>query len=399
MRIAAALLLGGLSLVPPAMPAMTPQEATQQIPLPQGVTLHEYPWVEPEDRTDVIELAEELVYLEVPPPRGTQVDMAGIAADERGRVYVGRPIKGGVDVFDTDGAALGKLGAYSPDADAFIGEAHSLVTMGDEILVVDRFGELSVWSSNGASRGEYPLREGGPYHAIAATGAGEVVMMQRRGIEDRARSRLLSVTRDGAEGAEYFELGYDEAATMTIGDRRRYDLFPWGSLPYVPRDRPTFAAFRDGTFYAAAAGAYEIVAKSRDGDFRWALRVPAPRHRFVPTQVQRDRIATAYEYHPPDDQPGPDDIHWPEYEPVIDRIDVDGDGNLYVYPWFDAVTRRGELRPVDVYSPEGERLLTALVPDFDWQDARGDQVYGIKVDPFTYVATAVRYRLVLPGAR
>ena len=53
-------------------------------------------------------------------------------------------------------------------------------------------------------------------------------------------------------------------------------------------------------------------------------------------------------------------------------------------------------QPVDVYSPDGKRLFSGMIPMLRWGWARGDYVYGARTDPQTEEYTAVRYRLVEP---
>ena len=76
-------------------------------------------------------------------------------------------------------------------------------------------------------------------------------------------------------------------------------------------------------------------------------------------------------------------------------VRTDGRGNVYVFPrppegWDRAVV------PVDVYSPDGERLFAGMMPSRSWLRARQEFVYGIELDASTDRQRIVRYRLVAP---
>ena len=73
---------------------------------------------------------------------------------------------------------------------------------------------------------------------------------------------------------------------------------------------------------------------------------------------------------------------------------------MYVFP-HAARTRETAYRtdrpvPVDIYSPEGERLFSGMIAIEDWDSAMGDHVFRIETDPTTEEQVVVRYRLVEP---
>lgn len=374
------------------------QDGTWRIPVGEGTPTREYSVVAEADRSVHIALVEERVFLETEPPRFRQA-LGGVAVDFAGRVYVTRPLAGVVEVFDAEGAAIRTLGAYSPGSDSVLSEPHSLVTTRERLIVESTRSKLFVWDFEGEFLGMHDVVPG-PKWVLAGTDRGEIIAFQRHLVGPLAHRRLFASTITAAETREYFDLSYDEAPTIVMGSRKLYDL--WNTNLLVPRDRPSFAASREGVVYAAPVGAYEVVAKEVDGTPLWAIRALQEPSPFQATQPYLDRIFERYRYHPEDGTPQPSDVRWPEYEPAIERIDVDGHGNLYVFPWFDSLSRRGQERPVDVYTPDGDRILTALIPDFDWDDALGDYVYGIAVGPVgpeTQIERAVRYRMVLPTNR
>ena len=71
---------------------------------------------------------------------------------------------------------------------------------------------------------------------------------------------------------------------------------------------------------------------------------------------------------------------------------VDGHGNLYVFPYVDEGAHDG-LVPVDVYSPDGERLFAGLTAPRSWIVAVDDDVYGIEQGEAAQSQRIVRYRL------
>ena len=91
---------------------------------------------------------------------------------------------------------------------------------------------------------------------------------------------------------------------------------------------------------------------------------------------------------------------WPGRYAAIENLEVDGHGNLWVFSHADRGpdTVRGADGPVpvDVYSPEGERLFSGMIAIAAWDSALGDHVYRIETDPDTEEQVVARYRLVEP---
>ena len=93
-------------------------------------------------------------------------------------------------------------------------------------------------------------------------------------------------------------------------------------------------------------------------------------------------------------------MDWPENEPALTKILVDGHGHLYVFPYVPAGLEPEE-RPVDVYGKDGERLFTGLIASkiWLWADrfvAHGDFVYDVRQNGDTGENEVVRFRLVEP---
>ena len=102
-------------------------------------------------------------------------------------------------------------------------------------------------------------------------------------------------------------------------------------------------------------------------------------------------------------------IEWPAFVHTIARLAVDGHGHLYVFPEVfrdlgpDGLPAFGFLRfrrpdkvPVEVYSPEGERLFAGTMRNGNWSAAHGDFVYSLRKSEQTEEHELVRYCLVEP---
>jgi hypothetical protein len=89
------------------------------------------------------------------------------------------------------------------------------------------------------------------------------------------------------------------------------------------------------------------------------------------------------------------DFDWPQYGDVVGLLRTDGEGRLYVFP---TVEYEGDefpdLRPVDVYSPNGDLLAAGLVSS-SWTFARGPYVYGYRGDAALDQTVIIRWRLEL----
>lgn len=133
---------------------------------------------------------------------------------------------------------------------------------------------------------------------------------------------------------------------------------------------------------------------------RWVLEIPGTRteidsaeekgQRELLTRMGRGRLFDA------------DTIEFKSRQlPAIDRIAVDGVGNLYVFRWRTLAEKENAgARAVDVYSPSGELLLAGLAPnDYRsvWYAARANVVYGLDVDAEENEIVVAR-RLTLPGS-
>jgi len=90
-------------------------------------------------------------------------------------------------------------------------------------------------------------------------------------------------------------------------------------------------------------------------------------------------------------------VNWPAQYPVIQGLVLDGAGRLYVVPFRyrapdDEAPAAPEPVPVDVYTPDGERVFAGLMAIPSWSAARGDHVYRMETDD-AGDQIVVRYRI------
>lgn len=159
---------------------------------------------------------------------------------------------------------------------------------------------------------------------------------------------------------------------------------------------PTFAADSSGLFYLTASDNYQVLAFASEGAMAWAMRVAYSRPPVSRREIDRAmnivhrRFPSAKEA----------EIDWPAAEPALGRLFVDGHGHLYVFPYV-APGLEPEERQVDVYSAQGERLFSGLMPSLGgpWRNAlavHADFIHHLRRDTETGEWQVVRYRLVEP---
>ena len=155
---------------------------------------------------------------------------------------------------------------------------------------------------------------------------------------------------------------------------------------------PSFAATPSGEVYVAVGEEYQVLAFHPSGSALWALRAARQRrafgeeHKNAVLDPVRDQFADLNAMQ----------IEWPEFIHTIGRLAVDGHGHLYVFPYVFRDLGPDEL-PVEVYSPDGERLFAGTMSDDGgWSAASGDFVYSLRRDEQTEEQELVRYRLVEP---
>jgi len=370
------------------------------IPVPEGTPIIEYPAVPMEERTERIELVEDLVIGREDQPEYRFYGLSDLAVDSSGRMYV---LDGGnhrVQVFDHSGDYLRTLGREGQGPGELAGG--SLVTVaGDRVVVWDfRNQRLSVWDLEGDHLADVRLAPDQHPNDLLGTDTGALVVRHQVRLKNLAlHERFFSVSIEGEEILQYSEL----PVTNRIGIKASADLGSAAVAQSVRRGVsvapnpesaiPTVGVDRDGSLYITASAEYQILAIETSGNATWALRTNALRDPFPEAEVDR-LVARVAEI-----MPGlgfeKSMLDWPERSKALEMLQVDGHGHVYVFPYvYVPLESTIANRPVDIYSPDGERLFSGLIAERPWHAVHGDFVYSILDDPVTGEAVVVRYRLV-----
>lgn len=364
-----------------------------RVPVPQGTSTIVYAPIADAARSGRIEMVEDLVIGGAEDGRRDALfyKIADIAVDARGRIFVLEEGARRVRVFDREGRFLRAFGSVG-QGPGDLQRPRSIAVSGETVIVEDRNNaRISIWGTDGEHLSDRRI-EPWPPTLLGGTDAGLLICWRSRDVQYVGHRELLALETDGDETRTYLDLPFDRTPSVDFQGVGVYDMDG-----IIPRDRPSFAMSRDGQLYGAPAGGYEVVALTTEGAVRWALRVTSAPVPFEPTAEHTRSIVEEWSMF----QGGgarPSDINWPEYEPVIERLQVDGRGNLYVFPWVHPLERTEE-RAVDVYSPEGARVFSGFMRDLEWDDALEDYVFAVDEDPISAEERVVRYRLELPQGR
>lgn len=360
---------------PPPEPAATPpaEEAfVDSIPPevmpdrgPYGARLIEYPPVSLAEREGhYIELVADLVIDERDDDTQYNFDNAvDVVVDSQGRLYVHDSERFRIIVYSPDGKfsrAYGGAGEMAPFRLGWISLA------GDK-LAISTGNKITVWTLDGEYLYDRSLLRRAFARGVQGTVDGNLV----------GSFEMLDRERKWWYRIEKINLDEDESV-------------PYGAVPMSrrelasPRARAGFAATRDGAAYLTRGDEYRIQQFDPDGYPSWVLSVDWPREQSG------------------DGPPAPALSNGPR-GPRLARLGrgnplrTDGRGNLYVFPYVGESWDRDEI-PVDVYSPDGERLFAGFISDVSWVRAQNDAIYGIEYDADTDRQQIVRYRIAGPEA-
>ena len=356
------------------------------IPVPEGARIIEYDDPGIEDRDGRIELVEDLVV----GPRGEDPNYLffrpqGVAVDGGGRMYVLEMGSNRVQVFSPEGEYLRTLGQQGQGP----GELQmpiAITASGDRIVVSDwRNLRLSHWDAEGIHLGDVPMASGRLEQTIVLTGSGSYVSARDRRLEDG--SGVIDVTLFSAEGTETVRY-----ASLPEPNPVRIEI-PGGGGVVIPAlaGSPAFTASPSGEVYATAGQEYQVLAFDASGSPRWALRAARRRQAFT-DEHKSTVVAPLRERFP---ELNASEAEWPAFLNTIAGLSVDGHGHLYTFPYFFRGMAPDE-SPVEVYSPEGERLFAGTINERAWSAASGDYVYSLRTNEQTDEAELVRYRLIEP---
>lgn len=398
--LAAALATTGCSRFDPgAAYTLIGADEVEPTPVPDGTPIIEHEPLPIDARTERIRLVEELFTSGGDEPfyRPGSLDV-----DAQGNLFVfdhGLHYIASFDRFGSFVRAIGRLGQGPGE----IGEGGRIAIAGDWLVHVSR-NRVNTWVATGevvASRNITFTRFLLP---IEGTDDGGVVGLARRGRGDDAREVVVRMDIEGNHEIDYAVLPRVRSLSVVQGSR--------GSNTGISRPQPTFAVARTGEVYVTTGSEYLVLALARDGQPRWGLRVPWPRSPLTDERIDRGLARVMGLDDEDDDIPSTirnverSRANWPEYLPALvgsfsgrgprtEPLRVDGHGHLYVFPYIPDDWDRSD-QPVDVYSNDGDRLFSGLIPIVPWGAARGDFIYGVSTDPETEEYRVVRYRLVEP---
>ena len=354
------------------------------IPVPEGTRIIEYDDALIEGRDGRIELVEDLVVgARGEDPNYLFFRPLEVAVDSSGRMYVLDLGNRLVQVFDSEGEHLRTLGQEGQGPGEFQ-LPFGLTIAGDRVIVSDmRSRRLSIWDLEGAHLVDV-LMPGGLEETMFGTGAGSIVGAVGRRLEDQ--SSVIDVALFSIEGTEtvrYASLPESEVFRLT-SDRERIVMSRMSG-------GPSFTAAPSGRVYATVGEEYQVLAFDASGSPLWALRAARPRRAFG--EEHKNAVLESLRDRNPDVNAMKGE--WPEFIHTIGRLAVDGHGHLYVFPYVFRDMGPDEL-PVEVYSPEGERLFAGTMSDDGWSTASGDFVYSLRRNQQTEEQELVRYRLIEP---
>jgi len=370
------------------------------IPVPEGTPILEYAAVPMEERTERIELAEDLVIGQ----RGDDPNYilyrpGHVIADSEGRIFVLDRGNFRIQIYDSEGECLMTLGQQGQGPGEFLA-INGLALTGDRIVAVDRRNSrYTVFAAGGELLDTIPYnRSIGTVFRLTGLTDGSALAMRtypppeveeweletsRRGLA--LLSKEMTLVKDIVEFPEYRE-------PMAI--RGSPGSVMAGMVVSLPHPVHQAIATPSGEVYAAITSEYQVFSFRPDGQMVWALRVPWPRSPITDEEIEGEIAAFRSRRGWGNfDRSG---YEWPELRPALERIAVDGKGNLYVYLHPSSTEDENEERMVDVYSPDGEHLFSGLIPPITWRSAGDDYVYTLESDDQTGDERVVRYRLVEP---
>ncbi|MFQ5743997.1 MAG: 6-bladed beta-propeller [Acidobacteriota bacterium] len=344
---------------------------------PGQIPIREYPPVPAEQRAASRILLEEDLVLE---DDETTLEHAfyyisGLDVDARGNIYALDAGAYEVRVFAHDGSHLFSFGRQGQGPGEFE-QPRAIALLKDQIAVLAGPRKLSIWSRTGQHENDYALDD---------------TFMLAFGID---RNAFVGIVADGYGNPRLWPFAV--ATVSSVGRElarfaRTTTVRATPTTGPIPRVvRPLWAVSRGGAVYVTSAHEYEVAAYSADGTPAWTIRVDQP-----PRTVTAEDIDRAMEI-ARRRQPGvgrADFDEWPERFPALSYIAVDGHGHLYVYPFIWRGDVRTE-RPVDVYSPEGEWIFSAMIKDYLWWIGWDNYLYAFGEHPENGESSVFRFRIV-----
>jgi hypothetical protein len=373
--------------------------------MPPDVPVLTYQPVPLEQRQKVeVGLVEDLV-IGLDGPEESLLGQAGdVAVDANGQIYISDYVATNIKVFDRDGQFL-RIQGQRGEGPGELRSILALATVRGQIVAIDhKARRLTIWDHDGRVVG---VGTPTPGSLFAVDGAGD-------GLAGSYVAYRPAAGQDQGGFHRYFARFSVDGSTILEYARMK----EW-TQPYFRRDSPSgplyvyadpvgtprawFASDDTGNVYLVAGDRYEILAFDDLGQAKWGLRVEWPLTELSPEEIEAAK-AQLRESALEDEIKR---IRWPETEPGLSRtriawegghpVRVSSDGLLFVFPYIPLPwVTDGRMRPVDVYTSEGQHVLSGMIPNYNWLATWGDFVYGIEVDPASAQSVVKRYRLVMP---
>jgi len=371
----------------------TPLEfADWTLPVAEDTPVVEYAHVQLEERGAAITWVDELVIGD----RGdTDIRYAfarpsDVTVDARGQIYVVDSRSVAVKVFDAAGEYLRELGGTGQGPGEFQ-SPRSVASLGDVVIVgASRNARWSHFDLDGNHIDDYAYPIFDNLELVLATDGGELVGATTGFTEEQHVVLGYGVYSPQAEVLRPLaEMSAPNTPTIERGGRSTF----FGNMP---RAVPHAAVSPDGGVYWTMSDEYQILAVDAGGAQRWALRVAATPPALTREQIDDVMALVRRQYEDATES----EVNFPERQPALGRILVDGHGHLYVFPYsytgMTMVPSNPVSVPVDVYGADGERLFSGMMPSRGWVHADGDHVWEIGMDPETEENVVRKVRLVEP---
>jgi hypothetical protein len=365
------------------------------VEIPDGTPVHEYRFVPPEARTELLPLERDLVLSEGMGRGLYRPGAVAVAAD--GTVFVLDTGNFRVVAFDQEGNALREFGRQG-QGPGELQRPRGFGVAGDRVIVVDTGNNrVAAFAHDGALVSDAQLDD--------RLMASEIV-----GLDDDLLAIIAGPMPFGGSDeppavawqlARYTVSG-EPLAVLAERDASMKAYLYSSEMSMVVRmvyANPLGAIRPDKVAYVTGGHEYQILAIGPDGTARWALRTT-----YTPLAVTAAHQEAAMEEIRARDLP--DMIRtevaaakavWPERFAALENLETDGHGNLYAFsyayrpPGIDPGPDNPV--PVDVYAPTGELLFSGLSAIAAWDAAFGEHVYRIEEDRESGEQVVARYRV------
>ncbi len=366
------------------------QFADWTIPVPEGTPIIEYAAVPMEERTERIELVEDLVI----GPQETSPCMfyrpTDVTVGPDGRVYVSDDRKHSVHVFSDGGDCLFTIGREGEGPGEF--KQPRKLTIAGDFLVVSDGAKLSKWTLDGDHVADHTREP--PEALLGLLGSDSEALVVHYDATPRVDSPIGVLSGYSTDGREMVQ--YATVARIAPEPFNSSTPLPiWvaqGSVNFESGPSLAFVVDSSGSVYFTRSDEYQLLRMLPSGETSWALRVAWPRATYNEKLIDR-RLAHTRETYP---EAMRSDIRWPDRQRALGSLRIDGHDHLFAFPIVDLPPgdNVGD-KPVDVHSVDGERLFSGFITDL-WDAAHGDFVYRLRLNDETEEHEIVRYRLVEP---